>query len=65
MASTLTVRPSHADLLVRNPDAGMKPLAKDGEAVPDTEYWRRRLKDGDVVEVKPETKPAAASAAKK
>ncbi len=61
MASTLNVRPRHADLLVRNPDNSMAPLAVAGETVPDNEYWRRRLKDGDVLEVKAEAKPAAAA----
>jgi hypothetical protein len=63
--ATLNVRPNtypgRENLLVRNPDNAMQPLAKAGETVPDTAYWRRRLKDGDVVEVKAaESKPAPA-----
>lgn len=62
--ATLNVRPAREDLLVRNPDNAMQPLAKAGEIVPDTEYWRRRLKDGDVVAVKPEAKTASSSSKK-
>lgn len=44
---------------IRDPD--LKDLIPDdGRDVPDTDYWRRRLRDGDVVEAKP---PAAASEA--
>lgn len=31
-------------------------LAESGERVPDTPYWRRRLRDGDVLMVEPATK---------
>jgi hypothetical protein len=37
-----------AGLIVRDPATG-QPLAQDGEAKPDTTYWRRRLRDGDVL----------------
>jgi hypothetical protein len=54
--STIVVKPAEG-LLVRNPDRGFRPLEAAGEAVPLTEYWLRRLRDGDVVRVAPETKP--------
>jgi hypothetical protein len=39
-------------LLVPNPEAAPgvpRHLAAEGAEVPDTEYWRRRLADGDVL----------------
>lgn len=36
-----------AGLKVPDPVTG-KPLAAEGEEKPDTTYWRRRIKDGDV-----------------
>ena len=45
-----------AGLLVRLEDATRHLLAE-GEAVVITSYWRRRMRDGDVVKAKP--KPAA------
>lgn len=50
---TLIVKPT-GDLVIRRPDSKAI-LSKDGERVPDTTFWRRRLLDGDVEEVK-ETK---------
>lgn len=44
-------------LLVPNPDAAPglpRHLAPAGAEVPDTEYWRRRLADGDVLPAEPE-----------
>lgn len=57
MASTLTLKPARPDLIVRNPEGGFAPLARDGETVADTDYWRRRLRDGDVIEIKALEKP--------
>lgn len=45
-----------APMLVRDP-FGWKPLAKDGEWKPATQYWLNRLRDGDVIEG--EEKPEA------
>jgi hypothetical protein len=46
------VKPTHPDLLVANPDA-LAPMPRhlptDGAEVPDTQYWRRRIADGDVI----------------
>lgn len=39
-----------AGLLVRDP-ANRGPLPASGRKVPQNEYWMRRLRDGDVVEV--------------
>ncbi len=33
-------------------------LAEGGEYKPDNSFWRRRLRDEDVIEVKPESKTA-------
>lgn len=45
--------------LVRH-SADYRPLAAEGEPVEMSSYWRRKLKAGDVIEVKPDTTPAAA-----
>lgn len=46
------VKPAKPDMRIANPEA-LPPLprhlAAEGAEVPDTEYWRRRLADGDVV----------------
>lgn len=47
MAKILFIKPRDG-MKVPDPVTG-KPLAKDGETKPDTAYWRRRLKDKDVV----------------
>lgn len=51
---------------VRDPDTEkFDPIPAAGKSVPQTSYWRRRLRDGDVVEGKPpkpektESKPDA------
>lgn len=45
----MIVKPAHPTLKVRKPDGTH--LAPGGEDVPDTTYWRRRLKDGDVATI--------------
>ncbi len=45
------VKPADPKIKVRKPDRTH--LAADGEDVPDTTYWRRRLRDGDVVKSRP------------
>ncbi|SDH88690.1 DUF2635 domain-containing protein [Roseospirillum parvum] len=49
MAETIYVVP-RAGLLVADPDArgGSRHLPAEGATVPDTPYWRRRLRGGDV-----------------
>ena len=49
-------------LLVRKPNRQL--LSPDGEDVPETNFWFRRLRDGDVVlvELEPEPKPAGPEA---
>lgn len=47
----MLVKPADG-LLVPNPEARPpmpRHLAAEGAEVPDTEYWRRRVADGDVV----------------
>lgn len=46
MGSHLNVRPARG-VTVRDPASG-RALSPDGEKVPATTYWRRRLRDGDV-----------------
>jgi hypothetical protein len=40
-------------LLVRHPSPPFYRLRETGERVPDTDHWRRLLRDGDVVETDP------------
>lgn len=54
--NTKTLRPN-AGRHVVNPETGHA-LAENGERVELTTYWRRRLSDGDVVEVTPPARPA-------
>lgn len=46
----LKLKPARPDLLVRSPSSG-RPLPVEGAEVPNNSYWRRRMKDGDVVTV--------------
>ncbi len=46
----MRVKPASENLLVRDPERKGH-LPAEGAEVPDTEYWRRRLADGDVVAV--------------
>ncbi|MFN7305413.1 MAG: DUF2635 domain-containing protein [Acetobacteraceae bacterium] len=50
------MKPAHPDLLVANPEARPpmpRHLPAEGAEVPDTQYWRRRIADGDVVLAQP------------
>ena len=63
------VKPAHPDLLVANPEA-LAPMPRhlpaEGAEVVESEYWRRRIADGDVMLAVPEAAPAAkTSGAKK
>lgn len=46
-------------LLVPNPENKFKPLSAEGETIELSRYWKRRLKDKDVVKAK---KPARTKA---
>lgn len=48
MSKTLFLKPADPDLIVRDPDK-RRALPVDGAEVPNTTYWQRRLKDGDVI----------------
>lgn len=54
----MKVRPATPETKVRDPERGGH-LPAAGAEVPDTEYWRRRLRDGDVVKVAPEAEASA------
>lgn len=56
MSEIIRIKPAGANL-VRNPDAGMRHVRPEGERVQLSKYWRDRLRDGDVIEVKAETPP--------
>ncbi|MDB5596285.1 MAG: hypothetical protein JWM36_3246 [Hyphomicrobiales bacterium] len=47
MSEPLFVKPA-AGAILPNPDRMFAPLAADGELVPDTAFWRRRIIAGDV-----------------
>jgi hypothetical protein len=49
---------------VRDPSS-MALLPADGKEVPDNAFWRRRLRDGDVVEVAPDPPARRAAHAEK
>ena len=52
-------------LLVRNHDRGHRPLAAEGEEVPDSIEWRRKINAGEVDLIGPaESAPAAAKKSK-
>lgn len=44
---TLCIKPAEDGLVVRDPRT-MEPLPGYGKEVPDTSFWRRRLRDGGV-----------------
>jgi len=48
----MNVKPAEPGAVVRDP-ATFNRLPDEGAEVPDTSYWRRRLQQGDVVEVAP------------
>lgn len=46
----INLKPAKADILVRLED-GSGFLSPEGQEVPHTAYWRRRIQDGDVVQI--------------
>jgi hypothetical protein len=56
----LNVKPASPALVVRDPHT-KRALPPDGGLVPDTNYWRRRIRAGDVLRVpeRPMRTPAA------
>lgn len=54
----MRVKPAKADVLIPY-EGTLTMLDLEGADVPDNQYWRRRLRDGDVVPVEaPAPKPA-------
>jgi hypothetical protein len=49
MSEMIKVKPATPDTKVRNPDRKMRLLSPDGELVPRSPFWERRLRDHDVV----------------
>ncbi len=54
MNKTRTVR-AVPGRLVKDPETGL-PVTNEAVTVPDSTFWRRRIKDGDVVEEVKKTK---------
>lgn len=61
ITTTLFVRPVPGRA-VRDPDTA-KPLPAAGATVPNSQFWRRRVRDGDVVAGETPDAPVPASAA--
>lgn len=53
MTTLLFVKPAAEGTVVRQYDHDMRPLANDGEWVADSNFWRARILNGDVVEAPP------------
>jgi hypothetical protein len=56
MSMKINIKPKDKDTKVRMPEFGGRYLAEDGESVMVSTYWTRRLRTGEVVEVKTSTK---------
>lgn len=61
MSERLHVRPGFPGAIVRDPHTRRR-LPAAGGHVPDNTYWRRRLREGDVILVVPEPSKAFAPA---
>lgn len=57
------VKPATSEVKVRDPH-NKRHIPAEGCDVPETAYWRRRLRDGDVVPAKPERPARQPKAAK-
>lgn len=57
MSETIRIKP-RAGLIVRDPET-FQILATEGEVKRNSQYWQRRLRDGDVIEVKETEEPEA------
>lgn len=55
--NTIFVKPAREGLIVRDPIT-KQIMPADGKEVTDSTYWRRRLRDGDVVKARPPKKVA-------
>lgn len=47
----MKVRPTNPDIRVPYPNSPDRALPPEGDDVPESSYWMRRLRDGDVVRV--------------
>lgn len=67
MSTSIYVKPAVAGAIVRNPHRSFAPLPAEGDLVPYGDWVIRRLRDGEVVQVKPPAadKPAASEKPKK
>ena len=45
--------------ILKDPLNAFRPLLPEGSPVEDSAYWRRRINDGDAIEVKPEIEAPA------
>jgi hypothetical protein len=55
------VKPA-AGAILPDPDHGYEPLPSEGRDVPESDFWLRRLRDGDVFEANAPKIPAVAPA---
>jgi hypothetical protein len=53
MSKNLFLKPAITGAIIRFPDDPQRKLAAEGEEVPCTPYWSRRLADGSAIEIKP------------
>jgi hypothetical protein len=60
--NSIKIKPAVPGTIVRNPNRGYAPLPDAGDIVPETMFWQRRLRAGDVVAVE-EEKPQIETAA--
>jgi|GEM_PF-2949449 len=52
----ITVKPSRKGLVIPNPENQCKPYKEEGEPVLKTRYVVRRIKDGDLTQIKTTSK---------
>ena len=57
--ASIEIEGEHVVALVRDPETG-KPLDPHGEWKAKSQFWNRRLRDGDVIEVSASIEPAPA-----
>ena len=62
--NTIKIKPARNGLVVRDPRTG-EPLDPRGQLKPRSNYWMRRLRDGDVVDVNARKRSASKTDSKK
>lgn len=62
MSEKMYIKPARLDAVIRFPDNPARQLKAEGEKVPASPFWTRRLMAGDVVEVKEKPAPVKPTA---